>query len=46
MRSSYFYSDAFAISKYEFKIQISLTTYYTSAVNTSKVLNFCFKFIY
>ena len=44
MGNSFFHNDTFVISSCEFKVQISLTTYYTSAINISKVLNFVFKF--
>ena len=44
MGSGYFHDDTFVISSCEFKVSISLTTYYTSAINISKVLNFGFKF--
>ena len=38
MGSSYFHIDTFVISQYKFKVQISLTTYYTPAIKISKVL--------
>ena len=44
MGSSYFHNDTFVISQYNFKVEIRLTTYYTSAINISKVLNFGIKF--
>ena len=46
MGTSYFHNDTFVILQYKFKVRISLTTNYTSPINTSKVLNFGFKFRY
>ena len=39
-----FHNNTFVISQCNFKEWISLTTYYTSAINISKVRNFGFKF--